>query len=456
MGYGRHLRQRGGAIHFRRAIPKDIAARIGRREIVRSVGALPTFERHSLCRRFGLACDEVFRIVRAETTLSRADIDRLVTTYVDDVARRDRECESWQPRRPPDEADFRRQSQIEVYDGLARSVMAGRRTRAGIITPEVLAATAKEAGVDIGGDLDAYLAEDALTEALARHYELRAEDLRREGEVGASNGVIRFLRSLFGRSEQRAHDEPSGPVQGGSYVRARGLLEREGLSTDANAPPDERGPVQGGTSAGPRGPDERDGLSSEADAPPDLKPAPTAFIATPVDEGKTIANKEQPAPTVVRESTAGADMFGKLWDEFVETRLVIRKDWKLSRRPDLLSTRRLWMWIVGDMPVNSCGSDQVRKFHDAYLLLPEDYTELRKGKSGAIPPDQVIAAAKLRAELEAKRKRVAAKPYKRVNAKTFNKHLGNLKAFFVWTPVAKLRPASPDYAAQVGGSSLNY
>jgi len=100
---------------------------------------------------FGLACDEVFRIVRSETTLSRADIDRIVTTYIDDVARREREFESWRARGPPNEADFRRQSQIEVYDGLARSVMAGRRTSAGIISPEVLAATAKGAGVDIGG-----------------------------------------------------------------------------------------------------------------------------------------------------------------------------------------------------------------------------------------------------------------------------------------------------------------
>jgi hypothetical protein len=108
MGYGRHARQRGAAIHFRRVVPKDIAARWGRREIVRSIGALPAFERQSLCRRFCLACDEVFRIVRSQANLSRAEIDRLVTAYIDDVARRDREFESWRPRRPLDEGDFRR------------------------------------------------------------------------------------------------------------------------------------------------------------------------------------------------------------------------------------------------------------------------------------------------------------------------------------------------------------
>jgi hypothetical protein len=65
MGCGRLLRQRGGAAHFRRVVPDDLMARIGRRELVRSLGALPLFERNSLSRRFGLACDEVFCIVRS-------------------------------------------------------------------------------------------------------------------------------------------------------------------------------------------------------------------------------------------------------------------------------------------------------------------------------------------------------------------------------------------------------
>jgi hypothetical protein len=76
MGYGRHLRQRGGAAHFRRVVPDDLKARIGRREIVRSIGALPLFKRNSLSRRFSLACDEAFRVVRSQPSLSREDIER--------------------------------------------------------------------------------------------------------------------------------------------------------------------------------------------------------------------------------------------------------------------------------------------------------------------------------------------------------------------------------------------
>ena len=406
MGYGRHLRQRGGASHFRRAIPKDIATRFGRREIVRSVGALPAFERHSLCRRFGLACDEVFRIVRSQTTLSRAEIDRLVTVYIDGVARRDREYESWNPRRPADEGEFRRQSQIEIYAGLARSVMDGRRTRAGVVTAEVLAATAQEAGIDIESDLDAHLAEDALTEALARYYEQRVEDLRREGEVGASNGFDRFLKRLLGDwAPQERHAPEHGP--GGHVLR-------------------------------PSYPDAHEGVSGHASAPADVKLDPNG-TADPI--GQVLEEGARAEERAVATSTPSEDTFGKCWDEFVETKIAVREEWKPSRRPELLSTRRLWIWIVGDLPVSVCTSDHIRKFHDTYLLLPEDYSRLRKSKKVALSPADVIGAAKLREENEAKRKRAAPKPYKRVNAKTFNKHLGNLKSFFTWQPVAKLRPA---------------
>jgi hypothetical protein len=39
-----------------------------------------------MCRRFCLACDEIFRMARSELTLTREEIDRLVTVYLDDLA----------------------------------------------------------------------------------------------------------------------------------------------------------------------------------------------------------------------------------------------------------------------------------------------------------------------------------------------------------------------------------
>ena len=69
MGHRGYLRQRGGVYHFRRVIPKDLVARFGRREILRSIGVLPALERRSAIRRFCLASDEILRMVRLEPTL---------------------------------------------------------------------------------------------------------------------------------------------------------------------------------------------------------------------------------------------------------------------------------------------------------------------------------------------------------------------------------------------------
>ena len=133
MGYGRRLRQRGGSDPFRRVDPEGhrCAPRVSRDCTVswRFAGFSSDSRRAG---DFHLACDKVFRIVRSEAALSRADIDRLVGVCIDDIAWRDREYESWNPRRPAHEGEFRRQSEIEIYAGLAGSVMDGRRTRAGV------------------------------------------------------------------------------------------------------------------------------------------------------------------------------------------------------------------------------------------------------------------------------------------------------------------------------------
>jgi len=181
MGYGRHLRQRGGAAHFRRVVPVDLKARIGRREIVRSLSALPLFERNSPSRRFGLACDEVFRIVRSQPSLTREDIQRLVAVYLDDLAKRDQEFASWLPRRPPAEGEFRRGTQIAIYSDLARAIADARRTKARVINEDTLAEVAATAGVQFDLDgVDAFRVEDALTGALARFYDQRVPAITRK------------------------------------------------------------------------------------------------------------------------------------------------------------------------------------------------------------------------------------------------------------------------------------
>ena len=84
------------------------------------------------------------------------------------------------------------------------------------------------------GDLDTYFAEDAMTEALARYYEQRAEDLRREAEVGHSNGFVRFLKSFFGRVELQNVMRPAlpkaEPIFGQTNSAVRGGIFQSGLA----------------------------------------------------------------------------------------------------------------------------------------------------------------------------------------------------------------------------------
>jgi integrase len=402
MGYGRHLRQRGGAAHFRRVVPGDLKARFGRREIVRSVGALPLFERNSQCRRFGLACDEVFRIVRSQPSLTREDIGRLVAVYLDDLAKRDLEFSSRLPRRPPGEAEFRRGAQISIYSDLARAVADARRTKTQVISEEALAEVAKTAGVrfDVEG-LDAFRVEDALADALARFYDQRADELRSEGRIGRSGGVSQFIRDLLGLPGPHLSSQPA-PAPASIAPEAVDTVSRA-IQKDSQTP--ER--RFEGVAHAPTKAESRSGASQNA--------------------GEGLARDQD------------QNSFSALWRSFIHTKVVVRRDWRPSRRPELLGTGRLWVWIVGDLPIADLTSNHVTTFHDAYLMLPADYMRLRDARKGMLSPEEVVAKATSIAEKAANGAGNGSAEYQRVNPKTFNKHLTNLKAFFAWRPIAEAR-----------------
>jgi integrase len=396
-------------------------ARFGRREIVRSIGVLPTFERHSASRRFGLLCDEVFRMVRSQPTLTREKIDRLVAVYLDDLAKRDQEYASWLPRRPLDEAEFHRRTQIRTYSDLARSVADARRTKARVIDEDILATVADKAGINFDFEgLDAFRVEDALAEALARFYGQRADELRSERRIGQPGGIGQFLRGLLGIAVPQASTH-SVPSHASAHVQ----------------PSDEAEPIWPApkdVEAGRRAVDE------EFQAPEhDFGREPNAPTEAPS------AQDEGQAATEQIVENRGQNSFSALWDSFVHTKVSLRREWKPSRQPELLGTSRLWVWIVGDLPVGDYTSQHVRTFHDAYLVLPADYMRLRQTRKGVLSASEVVAKATLAAEKTAKRAGTNRAEFQRVNAKTFNKHLTNLKAFFAWGPVTEARPKdAPD------------
>ena len=418
MGYRGYLRQRGAAYHFRRVIPKDLVVRFGRREILRSVGVLPAFERQSAVRRFCLACDEIFRVMRLEPTLTRAEIDRLVAVYLDELATRDEEYSGWLPRRPLEDADFHRRTQITAYSELARSAADARRTKTRLINDDVLATVARNAAInfDFEGP-DALRVEDALTEALAHFYDQRAEALRCEGRIGKSGALGQFIRDLLGVAVSRAPVHPTDE-------HATGHVQPSDPATQAS-------PRTGGGADG-RSIEDRLQLTGQGPGSDTAKETPNIL-----EDGKASAEQI----TEERDQSS----FGALWASFVHSKVTLRREWKASRMPELLGTSRLWVWIVGDLPVGAYTSQHIRKFHDTFLTLPADYMRLRHTKKRMLSPSEVVAKAASLAEKAAKDEGSKRAEFQRVDPKTFNKHLANLKAFFAWKPVADAREkGAPD------------
>ena len=105
--------------------------------------------------------------------------------------------------------------------------------------------------------------------------------------------------------------------------------------------------------------------------------------------------------TLIEQCVESRDQnsFSALWDSFVHTKVSLRREWKPSRRPELLGTRRLWIWIVGDLPVGDYTSQHIRTFHDAYLMLPADYMRLRQTRKGVLSPSEVVAVQCFGAQL---------------------------------------------------------
>ncbi len=411
MGYRSYLRQRGGVHHFRRVVPKDLVVRFGRHEILRSIGVVQASERQYLSRRFCLACDEIFRMVRSQPTLTLEEIDRLVAVYLDHLARRDQEYASWLPRRPLDEAGFHRHAQVTTYSDLARSVADALQTRTRVVNEEMLATVARKAGIefDLEGP-DAFRVESALTEALARFYDQRADALRSEGRIGKSGGLGQFIRNLVGGavSQAPAHSAPTN-----APARAR----PSDITRDVSPVREER-EADGQTV--------EDGVQAWNEASEEI----------PDEASRNLVEAEAPAGHFAETS---AHSFSALWESFVRSKITLRREWKPSRGPELLGTSRLWVWIVGDLPVSAYTVEHIRKFHDTFLMLPADYMRLRQSSKGLESPSAVIAKAASAAEKAAKRSGASRPEFQRVDPKTFNKHLANLKAFFAWESVAEVR-----------------
>ena len=85
MSVERHLRRRGAAVLFRRAVPRDLQERMGQKEIVKGLGAIPARSAQYCAYAMWSICEEVFSKVRQDPSLTPSDIDAMVSLYLADV-----------------------------------------------------------------------------------------------------------------------------------------------------------------------------------------------------------------------------------------------------------------------------------------------------------------------------------------------------------------------------------
>ena len=165
--------------------------------------------------------------------------------------------------------------------------------------------------------------------------------------------------------------------------------------------------------------------------------APAQVVAAP--ELSTVVTMP---PAAGSEPLSRHPSFEEQWASFIEDMLVTTRQWKPSRRPELLATGRLWTWIVGKSADQS-GPVDLARLRDIYLVLPTGYD--RKKNYAQRRPEEIIAEAKAlalakkkaedihRTRMSSEGARPKADPdYPRVSPKTFNKHLSTLKTFWNW------------------------
>ena len=115
-----------------------------------------------------------------------------------------------------------------------------------------------------------------------------------------------------------------------------------------------------------------------------------------------------------------------VWPTIVEAKITIG-EWKVSRRPELAGTLRIFTRLLGDISILTMTRDQASRLRERYFKLPTDHKNLwfdhEKGRDRTY--DELMAhVAKIEAD--------QGRKLPRVTNKTWNKQKGTLSAAIQW------------------------
>ena len=233
--------------------------------------------------------------------------------------------------------------------------------------------------------------------------------LRMAAQTGAGPDLL-VRRALAGDRRARADLEPV--LDDG--LRALGVAREPGTAT-AYAPMIFRAWLQAMTERAKIEAGDPDAVASALSAIRSLSEA--APIPQPVLQDPAFCRSSTNEPLLAR------------WDDFVRAKVDIRREWKRSRLPELAATRSVFEWLCGKVELDSFGRGVLVEWQNAYLRLPCDYSENAAYRSMTV--EQLIDWSRNRDRnnaLNAEQR----EGYKRISAKSFNKHLSSLKAYITW------------------------
>ncbi len=194
---GTYLRRRPQGWVFRRAIPQDLQARFGQREIVRSLAHVAQSRAAYESRVLGFACEDVFMEARQNSSLNTGQLQKLAAAIV--ASKREHQSAFRSP------LHVRGEDPHEIYehyrDVATSSAEAAIESRS-IFEPDAITRFAAEAGIPDGSAVEIMPTLQAvMTRATAAYCARIAEDIRPDRVRG--QGFIARWFSPSDESEDR-------------------------------------------------------------------------------------------------------------------------------------------------------------------------------------------------------------------------------------------------------------
>lgn len=308
---------------FRRRVPKDLVSCFPTAEIVKSLGTGSAADIRRRASHARALTEMLFMEVRADPTLTPADVRTLTDVYLADLDRLDRRDRGTLPfALTPAGGD--RTAQIRFHEKVAAGAIDRQFEVGGILDPEAVCRIAHEVGIeiDVGSPLEVEI-NAALSCAYARFHAEKAERLRRDARVGDRGWIDRGLKAVGLR--ERELPEMADKVHG---------FEKPDLDPTV--------PKAYPSAAAPAAP----ASTSSAE---DIAHALSAAIETLADRlanssPNKVANDDTRPATIAVPVEASASV-AVLWKRFVEFKIDKAQEWKRSRRQELQGSIALWQWL---------------------------------------------------------------------------------------------------------------